>query len=79
MPKHQNTSSHSPFRPGYGREPLIFGGHEQEFSEISDVFRTLDFGRNQSSPEIRADPGCDPETERHQDILRDPLRFLRGF
>lgn len=38
----------SPFSPGYGRRPLVFGGHETELAELSDVFATLDFGENQS-------------------------------
>lgn len=38
----------SPFSPGCGRRPLVFGGHEQELDELSEVFRTLDFGENQS-------------------------------
>lgn len=38
----------SPFSPGYGRRPLVFGGHEQELDELTEVFRTLDFGENQS-------------------------------
>jgi len=38
----------SPFSPGYGRRPLVFGGHEDELSELEEVFTTLDFGENQS-------------------------------
>lgn len=38
----------SPFSPGYGRRPLVFGGHETELAELSEVFATLDFGENQS-------------------------------
>lgn len=38
----------SPFTPGYGRKPAIFGGHGQELSELKDVFDTLDFGENHS-------------------------------
>lgn len=38
----------SPFSPGYGRRPLVFGGHETELAELSAVFATLDFGENQS-------------------------------
>lgn len=26
----------------------MFGGHEQELDELSEVFRTLDFGENHS-------------------------------
>ncbi|WP_087009290.1 ATP-binding protein [Gulosibacter sp. 10] len=38
----------SPFNPGYGRKPAVFGGHRQAISELSAVFETLDFGENQS-------------------------------
>lgn len=38
----------SPFSPGYGRRPLVFGGHETEVEELTEVFETLDFGENQS-------------------------------
>ena len=38
----------SPFSPGYGRRPLVFGGHEDELEELTRVFETLDFGENQS-------------------------------
>jgi hypothetical protein len=38
----------SPFTPGYGKKPPIFGGHRKELSELGDVFRTLDFGENHS-------------------------------
>lgn len=38
----------SPFSPGYGRRPLVFGGHERELAELTEVFDTLDFGENQS-------------------------------
>jgi len=38
----------SPFSPGYGRRPLVFGGHEDELAELEEVFTTLDFGENQS-------------------------------
>jgi hypothetical protein len=42
------TGEPSPFSPGYGRRPLVFGGHELELAELTDVFETLDFGENQS-------------------------------
>lgn len=47
---HQKTAEHasSPFTPGYGRRPLVFGGHEEELDELTEVFRTLDFGENHS-------------------------------
>ncbi|ARC55551.1 hypothetical protein AS850_00480 [Frondihabitans sp. 762G35] len=38
----------SPFSPGYGRRPLVFGGHDDELSELSEVFASLDFGESQS-------------------------------
>lgn len=38
----------SPFRPGYGRRPLVFGGHVDELDEITAVFTALDFGENHS-------------------------------
>lgn len=38
----------SPFNPGYGKQPLVFGGHEREVEELTDVFDTLDFGENHS-------------------------------
>ncbi|MDP4332642.1 AAA family ATPase [Curtobacterium sp. A7_M15] len=38
----------SPFNPGYGRQPLVFGGHEREIEELTRVFTTLDFGENHS-------------------------------
>ncbi|QBR75688.1 ATP-binding protein (plasmid) [Microbacterium sediminis] len=38
----------SPFSPGYGRRPLVFGGHKEELDELTEVFRTLDFGENHS-------------------------------
>jgi hypothetical protein len=44
----RETPEPSPFSPGYGRRPLVFGGHEEELSELRAVFETLDFGENQS-------------------------------
>ncbi|HEX8509097.1 MAG TPA: ATP-binding protein [Propionibacteriaceae bacterium] len=44
----QQTPEPSPFSPGYGRRPLVFGGHEAELAELNEVFETLDFGENQS-------------------------------
>lgn len=38
----------SPFTPGYGRKPVIFGGHGEELTELRAVFDTLDFGENHS-------------------------------
>lgn len=40
--------SKSPFTPGYGRPPLIFGGQQNELDELTRVFRDHDFGENQS-------------------------------
>jgi len=42
------SSAPSPFTPGYGNKPAIFGGHEEELAEIKAVFSTLDFGENHS-------------------------------
>ncbi len=38
----------SPFNPGYGKQPLVFGGHEKDIEELTDVFTTMDFGENHS-------------------------------
>ena len=38
----------SPFNPGYGKQPLVFGGHEKDIEELTDVFATMDFGENHS-------------------------------
>lgn len=38
----------SPFTPGYGNKPAIFGGHGEDLSELRAVFNTLDFGENHS-------------------------------
>lgn len=43
-PEHCN----SPFNPGYGKQPLVFGGHEREIQDLTTVFKTFDFGENQS-------------------------------
>lgn len=48
MSRHIDTLSNSPFTPGYGRQPLVFGGHREELEEIVDVFTTFDFGDNHS-------------------------------
>ncbi len=48
MPQELAEHAPSPFSPGYGRRPLVFGGHEDELEELSEVFRTLDFGENHS-------------------------------
>lgn len=47
MSEHGATET-SPFSPGYGRRPLVFGGHDDEVAELTGVFDTLDFGENQS-------------------------------
>ncbi|WP_295839276.1 ATP-binding protein [uncultured Microbacterium sp.] len=41
-------SAPSPFTPGYGKKPAIFGGHGEELAELRRVFDTLDFGENHS-------------------------------
>ena len=38
----------SPFTPGYGKKPAIFGGYGEEMAELKAVFQTLDFGENHS-------------------------------
>lgn len=38
----------SPFTPGYGKKPAVFGGHHVELDELREVFETLDFGENHS-------------------------------
>ena len=48
MPQNIVEHASSPFSPGYGRRPLVFGGHEDELDELTEVYRTLDFGENQS-------------------------------
>ncbi len=40
--------SNSPFRPGYSRMPLVFGGHEDTVEEFENVFEHYDLGDNQS-------------------------------
>lgn len=44
----RETPDTSPFSPGYGRRPLVFGGHVDELAQLAGVFETLDFGENQS-------------------------------
>src|SRR6478609_2536098 len=46
--KKTSEHHHSPFRPGFGKRPLVFGGHQAEIAELSNVFRTMDFGENHS-------------------------------
>ncbi|KZX21973.1 ATP-binding protein [Rathayibacter tanaceti] len=41
-------SAPSPFTPGYGKKPAVFGGHGEELRELQSVFETLDFGENHS-------------------------------
>jgi hypothetical protein len=49
MARTENREQHnSPFRPGFGKRPLVFGGHEVEIAELANVFRTMDFGENHS-------------------------------
>jgi ABC-type transport system involved in cytochrome c biogenesis ATPase subunit len=40
--------SNSPFRPGYSRMPLVFGGHESTIRDFENVFENYDIGENQS-------------------------------
>lgn len=39
----QHEHEPSPFSPGYGRRPLVFGGHQADLAELTEVFDTLDF------------------------------------
>ncbi|MFT4136271.1 AAA family ATPase [Microbacterium sp.] len=48
MIAHRGSPEPSPFSPGYGRRPLVFGGHGVEIAELTEVFETADFGENQS-------------------------------
>lgn len=43
-----SSSTNSPFRPGYGKQPLVFGGHQEAIDELRAVFQDYDFGENQS-------------------------------
>lgn len=38
----------SPFTPGYGRRPLVYGGHEALLEDMRRVFHEHDYGENQS-------------------------------
>lgn len=38
----------SPFNPGYGKKPAVYGGRHREIDELTRVFDTLDFGENNS-------------------------------
>ena len=40
--------SNSPFRPGFSRMPLVFGGHENTIRDFENVFENYDLGENQS-------------------------------
>ncbi|MEY2848402.1 MAG: hypothetical protein RI885_1067 [Actinomycetota bacterium] len=48
MAERESAHPTSPFTPGYGRRPLVYGGHEEEIDDLREVFRTLDFGENHS-------------------------------
>lgn len=48
MPATPREHHISPFSPGYGKQPLVFGGHGQELDDLTEVFDTLDFGENHS-------------------------------
>lgn len=48
MSRQLDVTPSSPFRPGYGKMPLVFGGHHGVISELTRVFSTYDFGENQS-------------------------------
>lgn len=38
----------SPFTPGYGRRPLVYGGHDDLLRDMRRVFTSHDYGENQS-------------------------------
>lgn len=44
----QTVVARSPFTPGYGKQPLVFGGHEALVEELTSVFSSFDFGENHS-------------------------------
>lgn len=38
----------SPFNPGYGKRPAVYGGRDDEVDELTAVFDTMDFGEHSS-------------------------------
>ncbi|GAB3622634.1 ATP-binding protein [Mariniluteicoccus endophyticus] len=38
----------SPFNPGFGRRPAVFGGHEQALTDLTRALETHDLGENQA-------------------------------
>ncbi|WP_026552528.1 ATP-binding protein [Arthrobacter sp. H20] len=48
MKSQSQGHSNSPFRPGYSRAPLVFGGHVDTIEEFTNVFVNYDIGENQS-------------------------------
>ena len=40
--------SRSPFTPGYGVQPLVFGGHVEELAAFRRAFEDYDFGDRRS-------------------------------
>ncbi|MFT4087756.1 MAG: hypothetical protein QM658_11525 [Gordonia sp. (in: high G+C Gram-positive bacteria)] len=53
MSEHVAASSarqpaNSPFTPGYGKQPVVFGGHRDAIEEFASMFKHYDFGENQS-------------------------------
>lgn len=47
-PSPDASHPNSPFTPGYGRRPLVYGGHESLLDEMRTVFAEHDLGENQS-------------------------------
>lgn len=45
--RHQDVQP-SPFNPGYGKKPAVYGGRDAEVEELTAVFDTMDFGEHSS-------------------------------
>jgi|GEM_PF-2125517 len=44
--------SNSPFRPGFSRIPLVFGGHENNIRDFENVFENYDLGKKPGTVHI---------------------------
>ena len=44
--------SNSPFRPGFSRMPLVFGGHENIIRDFENVFENYDLGKKRETVHI---------------------------
>ena len=44
--------SNSPFRPGFSRVPLVFGGHENIIRDFENVFENYDLGKKRETVHI---------------------------